>query len=133
MKIQIILKILFISFIFVLPTAKAQPPELNQIPLQQLMQQAQQMQACMSRVDQQALMAWSEKAQVVTAELKMLCKAGHRDKALNVAIDFGRAMAKDENFKIAQECGEMARGMMPDMKFPTSKEEVKERHVCDTF
>jgi len=111
----------------------AQPPELNQQQMQQLMQQAQQMQACMSRIDQQALMAWSEKAQAVNAEIKSLCKTGQQNKALDVAIDFGRAMTKDENLKIARECGEMARGMIPDMQYPTSKEEAKERHICDMY
>jgi len=42
-------------------------------------------------------------------------------------------MAKDKNFKIAQECGEMFRGILPEMKFPTSKEEVKEHHICDIY
>ena len=127
MKIQINL---FFGSILISSVVFAQQPELNQMQLQQLMQQAQQMQVCMSRIDQQALMAWSEKAQAVTADIKSLCKAGQRDKALDIAIEFGRAMAKDENLKIAQECGEMARSMMPDMSFPTSKEEVKERHIC---
>jgi len=111
----------------------AQPPELNQQQMQQLMQQAQQMQACMSRIDQRSLMAWGEKAQAVTAEIKSLCTAGQRDKALDLAIDFGRTMANDDNMKIAQECGEMARGIMPGMTFPTSKEEVKERHICEMY
>lgn len=130
MKIQINLlfgSILMSSVVF------AQQPELNQQQMQQLMQQAQQMQACMSRIDQQALMAWSEKAQAVNTEIKSLCKTGLQDKALDVAIDFGRTMAKNENLKIARECGEMARGMIPDMQYPTSKEEAKERHICDMY
>jgi len=130
MKIQINLlfgSVLVSSIVF------AQPPELNQQQMQQLMQQAQQMQACMSQIDQQALMAWSEKAQAVNTEIKSLCKTGQQDKALDVAIDFGRTMAKDENLKIARECGEMARGMIPDMQYPTSKEEAKERHICDMY
>ena len=91
------------------------------------------MQICMSRIDQQALIALSKKAQVVSNEIKSLCQANQRDKALDIAIDFGQKMAKDENFKIAQECGEMSRGILPEMKFPTSKEEVKERHICDIY
>ncbi len=111
----------------------AQQPSLNPDKMQRLMQQAAQMQACMSRIDQQAMMALGQEAQDVEAEIKSLCQANKRSQALNTAIEFGQSMDQDENIKIAKECGEMAQGMLPSMNFPTSEEDLKERHICDAY
>lgn len=106
---------------------------MNQEQMQQLMQQAQQMQACMSRIDQDAMMEMGQKAQAMEAKIKSLCQANKRDEALNAAIKFGRSMANDENVKIARECGEMTRGMLPKIEYPTSKEDARNRHICDVY
>ena len=116
-------------------TGLTQQPGISQEQMQQLMQQAQQMQACMSRVDQSAMMEMGQKAQAVEAKIKSLCQAGKRDEALDTAIAFGRKMADDENIRIARECGKMAQKMLPDFKFPTSKAEAEAQnsHICDAY
>lgn len=101
--------------------------------MQQLMQQARQMQACMAQIDQNALAALGQRAQTVEAEIKSLCQSGKRDEAMDVAVTFGREMANDDNVRIARECGEMAQKMLPDFKFPTSKAEAKSSHICDVY
>ena len=114
-------------------STQAQQLNMNQEQMQQLMQQAQQMQACMSRIDQVAMMEMGQKAQAMEAKIKSLCQANKRDEALNTAIEFGRSMANDENVKIARECGEMTRGMLPKIEYPTSKEDARNRHICDSY
>ncbi|MCB1983852.1 MAG: hypothetical protein H6936_09635 [Burkholderiales bacterium] len=114
-------------------SSQAQQMNLNQEQMQQLMQQAQQMQACMSRIDQTAMIEMGQKAQAMEGKIKSLCQANKRDEALSTAIEFGRSMANDENIKIARECGEMTKGMLPRMEFPTSKEDTKNRHICDGY
>ena len=86
-------------------SSQAQQMNLNQEQMQQLMQQAQQMQACMSRIDQTAMIEMGQKAQAMEGKIKSLCQANKRDEALSTAIEFGRSMANDENIKIARECG----------------------------
>ena len=112
----------------------AQQPGLNPEQMQQLMQNAQQMQECMSRIDQNAMMAMSQRAQAMETQIKSLCQENKRDEALDTAIEFGRSIADDENVKIARECGEMVQGMLPAMEFPTDKNDVqKGRHICDDY
>lgn len=130
MKKQVIM---FFIFILAPLSGQTQQMELNPDQMQQLMQQAQQMQACMSRIDQQAMAAMTEKAQAVEAKINSLCKANKRGEALNIAIEFGRTMADDENIKMARECGEMARAIMPEIKFPTSEADAKKHHICDAY
>jgi len=82
---------LTVLLIFLLTSSlvHSQQLNLNQEQMQRLTQQAQQMQICMSRIDQQALIALSKKAQVVSNEIKSLCQTNQQDKALDIAIDFG--------------------------------------------
>ncbi len=125
--------ITFLIFTLLSVSSHAQHTGLNQEQMQQLMQQAQQMQACMSRLDQKAMIAMSQRAQMMEAEIKTLCLSGKRDEAFEKAIRFGRTMANDEHIKIARECGEMTRGMLPTIDFPTNKDEAQGQHICDTY
>lgn len=124
--------LLFI-FILVPLLSHAQQPNLNPEQMQRLMQQATQMQACMSKIDQQAMIALGQKAQAMEAEVKSLCQANKRNRAQNTAIEYGLAMSQDENIKIAKECGEMAQGMLPSNHFPASEKELNGRHICDAY
>lgn len=124
--------VLFICILMPL-LSHAQKPGMDPAQMQQMMQQAQQMQDCFAQVDQQALMAIGQKAQAMESEVKSLCQAGKRSEAQDTAIQFGLAMSQDENVIAARECGKMAQGMMPKMDFPTSEEDFKEKHLCDGY
>lgn len=110
--------------------AAAQQPAPSQ---EQMMNQAMEMQACFANLDQQALAAIGEQAQRMAEEVKSLCQAGKREQAQNTAIQFGKTVARDKTVQAARECGEMMRGMMPNLDYPTSEEEMKGRHVCDSY
>ena len=130
MKISIILwPVLFTVSVAI----QAQQSGMSQEQMEQLMQQAQQMQTCMARVDQQELMALGQQAQAMDAKMRSLCQAGKRSKAQSTAIKFGIAMSRDENVQAARECGEMMRGMIPKMDYPTSEKDFKGGHVCDAY
>ena len=132
-------KIIFLAAIALTTPSfsQAQQPAISQEQMQQMMQQAQQMQTCFAKIDQQALMAFGEKAQAMEAELRSLCQAGKRSEAQRKAIQFGLAMSKDKNIQAARECGEamqgMAKGMLPKMDYPISEEAFKDVHLCDGF
>jgi len=112
---------------------QAQQPVMSQEQMMQMMQQAQQMQACFAKVDQQALMALGQKAQAMESEIKKLCQANQRSEAQSTAIQFGLEMSQDKNIKAARECGEMAQGMIPKMNYPTSEKDLEGRHICDGY
>ncbi len=110
---------------------QAQQSGISHEQMEQLMQQAQQMQTCMARVDQQELMALGQRVQAMEEEVSSLCQAGKRSEAQSTVIKFGIAMSRDKNVQAARECGEMMRGMMPKIDYPTSEKDFKGDHVCD--
>jgi len=113
--------------------AQAQQPAISQEQMQKMMQQAEQMQACFAKIDQQALMAIGEKAKALESEVKTLCQAGKRSKAQQKAIEFGIKISKDKNIKTARECGEMMQGMLPKMDYPVSEDDFNGTHICDGY
>ncbi len=119
----------------VMPTVALaqQPAGMSQEQMMQMMQQAQKMQECMSRVDQQALMQIGQRAKEMESEVKALCQAGKQKDAERTAMKFGLEISGDENVKTARECGEMMRGSMPDIKYPTSEKDFKDRNICDGY
>lgn len=121
------------AFFLVPLLGHTQQPNISQEQMQQMMQQAQQMQTCMANIDQQALMALGQKAQAMESEIKSLCQANKRSEAQSTAIKFGLSISQDENIKLARECGEMAQGMLPKMDFPTSEKDFEARHICDGY
>ncbi|MCF7980588.1 MAG: hypothetical protein K9K86_01285 [Pseudomonadales bacterium] len=112
---------------------QAQPSGMTQEQMMQMMQQAQQMQACFAKVDQQALLALGQKAQAMESQIKSLCQANKPSEAQATAIKFGLEMSQDRNLKAAQECGEMAQGMMPKLDYPTSEKDFEGHHICDGY
>ena len=118
----------------------AQSPGMNEQQMQQLMQQAQQMQACFANVDQQALMALGEKARAVESEVRTHCQAGRKAEALRTAVQFGQSISQDKNVQAARKCGEqiegqmrgMMAGMMPNLDYPASEQEAS-AGICSGY
>gem|GEM_PF-363061 len=109
---------------------------MDETQLQGMMQGAAQMAACFQNLDQDKLNALAEEGKVMQSELKQLCAAGERDQAQAKAMEYGLKFMNSDEFKQLQQCGEMAKQMMPQMpdytKYadPDSEENVN-RHVCD--
>ena len=104
-------------------------PGMEQMDMQKL----QQMQECMNRVDQQQLKAIEKQQQQFDREIRALCKSGKRDQAQQKAIAYARQMMNNPAIKAMQKCGEIARGMMPEMPVMQMEEELESQHVCDAY
>ena len=105
---------------------------MDQAQMQQMMENAQKMQACMSEVDQSAMEAMAREAQTFHAEIKALCAAGKRDQAMSDAMRFGKRVSASPEMLKMQVCQKHMQGMMPDMLrgLPDPKNPGTS-HICD--
>lgn len=106
---------------------------MNEAQMQQMMQQAQQMQECMANIDQAELDAFQQKAEEMDAEVKALCAAGKRDAAMARAMAFGKETMNNKVMQDMQKCGEGMRNMMPNLPRTAQPHEDggQPRHICD--
>jgi phosphoribosylaminoimidazole carboxylase (NCAIR synthetase) len=130
------MKTCIVICVLLLPAAVlAQYPQgMNETDVQQMMQQAQAMQACMENVDQTALQKFEQRALEVNEKIKSLCAAGERDKAQSLAMDFGKEAENNQAVQEMKKCGELAKDMMPQ-QMPEAYEEMdySSKHICDTL
>jgi hypothetical protein len=101
--------------------------------MQNMMQQAQQMQTCMQGVDQSRIEAFEQRARTVEAEVKSLCGSGKRDAAQQEAFAFAQDISNDPDVRTIIKCGEMMSGMLPKLPFTDQVNESDPSvvHVCD--
>ncbi|MDH3342905.1 MAG: hypothetical protein OEM07_04195 [Gammaproteobacteria bacterium] len=105
---------------------------MGQGDMDKLMRGMQDMQNCMSNIDEGELETLSNKSEKFTSSIKSLCQQGLRAEAQKNAMTFAREMTGDKTLKKLQKCGEAAKGMMPDTSLMYSeKSDGKEKHVCD--
>ncbi|MGY6276421.1 hypothetical protein [Methylomonas sp. MgM2] len=129
-------KFLFVG-LFVAPVAATAQNfggmPMDEAQMQQMMQQAQEMQACMANIDQAELAAFQQKAEAMNAEVKALCAAGKRDAAMARAMAFGKESMNSEIMQDMRNCGEGMRDMIPNLPGTAQPqtEGGKPRHVCD--
>ena len=106
---------------------------MSEADMQNMMQQAQKMQACMAEIDQSDMKKFEQRANQMQAKVESLCASGKRDEAEEESIAFAREMSSNEAMKKMQTCSKMMAGAMPGM--PTTPEEaadmVGNRHICD--
>lgn len=123
--------LLLLSLLLLAPVA-ATAQDFPGMP-QMDMQKIQQMQECIERVDQQQLKAIEKQQQQFDTEIRALCKSGKRDQAQQKAIEYAKQMMNNPAIKAMQECGEIARGMMPEMPVMQMEKELESQHVCDAY
>lgn len=110
------------------PVSAQQPaPE----ELAQAMQHAQALQACLAKVDQDAIEELRRRGEALGEETKALCAAGRRDEAQSRALAAGQSIAESPAMRALGECSEMVRAIV---QHPAIAEAVEGRagHVCDT-
>ena len=126
---------LLISLLLMPITASAQNMGgMTEAQMQQLMQQAQSMQNCMTNIDQTEMEAFQQKAEAMDAEVKALCAAGKRDAAMARAMAFGKETAQSSIMQDMKKCGEGMKNMLPNLPktaHPTDDTSGKPRHICD--
>jgi Skp family chaperone for outer membrane proteins len=129
------MKALIVIFFLLLPViAQAQDPQnMGEVDIQKMMQQAQEIQACMQNVDQAEMQKFQQRAMEVNSEIKSLCAAGKRDKAQKLAMDFGKEAEKNIAMQEMKKCGELAKGMMPETPLTKKEVDYSKQHVCDNL
>lgn len=113
------------------PAAAQNPAGMSEADMQKMMQGAQEMQACMEKVDQDAMEKLGEESKQLEAEIKSLCAAGRRDAAQERAMAFGMKLAKDPAMKVMAECSKKMAGLAPKMPYADAEQDYSKRHVCD--
>lgn len=109
--------------------AQAQVVDSGQI--QMLLDQAQNIEQCMSRLDASATEALRARSERVTTEVESLCKAGKRDEAQAKALAFGREMANSPAMQNLQECSGPIGALLPAALASLHGDAADAVQVCD--
>ncbi len=112
------------------PLALAQQSK-NEAQMREMMEGAQKMQECMSKLDPSVMETMKREGEAMAAEVDALCTAGKRDKAQDQAIAYGQKISATSAFKQMRKCGEMMRGATMQSTFPMPGEPQGGAHVCD--
>ncbi len=126
MRIQMIIPFLLLPTLAVAQNYQG----MSEQDMQKMMQQAQQMEACMQDIDQAKMRELEQRSYQLDAELKALCSSGKRSEAEAKALAFAQEMEQDTTVQKLKKCGELMQGMLPQMPF--MDQPTKESgHVCD--
>ena len=106
--------------------------EPDQAAIQRMMEQAQALQACFAKADQQALAELRTKGEAMAAEMKAMCAAGERDAAQAQALTYAREMAASPVVKSLADCGDLVKSMLILPLASAAAEGQKLPHVCDS-
>ncbi|WP_305906619.1 hypothetical protein Q9L42_020080 [Methylomarinum sp. Ch1-1] len=104
---------------------------MDQAKMQQMMQQMQNMQRCMQGIDQAEMKALEQRGRTMEAELRGLCAQGKREEAQTAALEFAMETAENSALQTMKKCGEQMQGLLPDLPLGPSRNDLKDRHVCD--
>ena len=106
---------------------------MKQGDMQKMMQVMQEVQQCMSKIDQSKLNELQARSEQAQQEIDSLCAQGKRDKAQKRAMAFGREIVSDPTMKQMRTCGEIAQGAVPmdNMIKTYDEKDYANRHVCD--
>ena len=112
------------------------PMGMSEGDMQKMMQQMQEAQACMEKIDQSELEVLEKKAEKFEAEIKSLCASGKRDAAQERAMVYIKEIVNSSAVKEAKRCGKMMKGMMQgmmqDVPFMNQDKDYSSQHVCDS-
>ena len=128
------MKKLTITLLFLIPvTSFAQNPMgMSEQDMQKMMQQMEEVQACMAKIDQSELEVLERKAEIFEAEMKSLCASGKRDAAQQKAMVYTKEIVKSAAVQAAKKCSEKMKGMMQAMPMMDQDKDYSSLHVCDS-
>ncbi len=129
------MKIIALMFAGLALSLSAQAQDWGNIDKDQLsavMGQAQEMKACLDKVDESKLEALQAEAEGVQQKVQQLCQQGNRARAQATAVEYGQKLSADPTVKELQECAGLAGKTIPQMAWSQleDSEDVRE-HVCD--
>lgn len=125
---------LTITLLFLIPvTCFAQNPMgMSEQDMKKMMQQMEEVQACMAKIDQSELEVLEQKAKIFEAEMKSLCTSGKRDAAQQKAMVYTKDIVKSAAVQAAKKCSEKMKGMMQTMPMMDQDKDYSSLHVCDS-
>lgn len=102
----------------------------------EIMQQLQEMTACISTIDQDEMKALEKESKNIEAEVKGLCESGNRDKAQELVMEFRKNMVNLPALTTMRKCTEVMsgamKGMLPEiMSAEKMLKDYSDKHVCD--
>lgn len=114
---------------------------ISQQDMNNMMQQMQEAQACMAKVDQRELKALEQRAKTFESDMRAMCKAGKRSQAQSEAISFSKEVMNNASVKQLRACSEKMQGSMKNMMqqmqqnipMANSDTDYSSSHVCDGF
>ena len=113
------------------------PMGMSEADMHKMMQQMQEAQACMEKIDQAELDVLGKKAELFEGEMKSLCASGKRDAAQEKAMVYMKEIVNSSAIREAKKCGEkmkgMMQGMMPDAPYMNQDKDYSSQHVCDSY
>ena len=127
-----------ITLLCLLPiTSFAQNPMgMSEADMQKMMQQLQEAQACMEKIDLSELHALEKKAKQFEAEMKSLCASGKRDAAQEKAMLYAKEIANSSVIQQTRKCSEKMQGAMQgmsqNMPYMGQDKDYSSQHVCDS-
>ncbi|MGZ8159610.1 MAG: hypothetical protein ACXWT1_02550 [Methylobacter sp.] len=127
----------FVLFMLLLPLSAfaENMGSMSEEQMQQMMQQAQGMQACMQNIDQAEMQAFEQRAKQMSAETQALCASGKRDEAMQTAMAFSKEVSGNKAMQAMKKCGEGMKNMMPKIAAVDRNDEHGKsgHHICDSF
>ena len=135
MKIHMLMILLLMPVVALAQNYKGMSEE----DMQKMMQQMQEMQACVENVDQAKLNALEQRARQMEADIKSMCAAGKRSEAQARALSFSKEISTDPTMKQLNECRAMMEDAMPQMPYMgqqnnpymSGEKDPSKSHVCD--
>ena len=120
-----------VTVCLLLLAARAHAQLLGEDQLRALLDQAQGIEACMTRLDPRAMAAMRARGERISAEIQALCRAGRRDEAQARAVAFGQEMAKSSAMAGLEECGGPLAALVPGALAGMAGDGSDELQVCD--
>ena len=111
----------------------AETHKMDEKEMRIMMNQMQEMQDCMQKIDRSDITTAEQRAMKISSEAKALCADGKRDQAQNHVITFSKKLATTPALQELRRCSEMATGIAPMMPIldQYKPENFADYHVCD--
>ncbi|MFO1436063.1 MAG: hypothetical protein U1F34_06850 [Gammaproteobacteria bacterium] len=141
MKYRILVADLFLGMTLGAGAVQAQEPpaQINDEQMKAVMEYAQQVQACMNKVDQSEIEKMQDEGNAREAEVRKLCAAGQRDDAQTKAIAYSKELMAKPPIKEMQQCLKSIKrpqstGVENEPNSITDFTDISDhQHVCDTL
>lgn len=128
-RMQIGVKVLAGIALSMCSVAHAQMLDGEQI--QMLINQAQEIEGCMSRLDEQSTADLRARSERISVEIDGLCSAGKREQAQQLALAFGREMADSPAMANLQDCAGPLGALLPAALASFHGDAADAVQVCD--